>query len=201
LDPYRVLQVTPDAEQAVIAAAYRALARRYHPDIVGDRAGRSMTEINAAWEILRDPTRRREYDRTARADRPAAGGSHHGVARAHASTATHAHTPRQGEPSRTTSTRHDFASPPGDYAGTHPNGVGAAGPPPGHPSGSVLAFGRHIGWSIGEIARVDPGYLEWLEAKPQGKHYVEEIDAVLKRAGYRKAPEMRESRRHWLRRS
>jgi hypothetical protein len=62
-------------------------------------------------------------------------------------------------------------------------------------------FGRHIGWSIGEIARVDPGYLEWLEAKPQGKHYVEEIDAVLKRAGYRKAPEMRESRRHWLRRS
>ena len=48
------------------------------------------------------------------------------------------------------------------------DGTGGAGPPPGRPSGSVLDFGRHIGWSIGEIARFDPGYLEWLEAPPRG---------------------------------
>ena len=33
---------------------------------------------------------------------------------------------------------------------------GTAGPPPGRPSGSVLDFGRFKGWSLGEIARVDP---------------------------------------------
>jgi len=32
LDPYEVLQVRPDASEDVIRAAYRALARRYHPD-------------------------------------------------------------------------------------------------------------------------------------------------------------------------
>jgi hypothetical protein len=49
----------------------------------------------------------------------------------------------------------------------------------------VLPFGRHIGWSIGEIARVDPGYLAWLEARPEGKPYVAEIDALLRRTGFR----------------
>ena len=49
-----------------------------------------------------------------------------------------------------------------------PNGQGGAGPPPGNPQGTVLDFGRHIGWSIGEISRVDPGYLEWLDKQPQG---------------------------------
>ena len=33
------------------------------------------------------------------------------------------------------------------------DGLGAAGPPPGRPSGSVLNFGRYSGWSLGEIAR------------------------------------------------
>jgi hypothetical protein len=34
-------------------------------------------------------------------------------------------------------------------------GHGAGGPPPGNPSGTVLEFGRYMGWSIGEIARTD----------------------------------------------
>jgi hypothetical protein len=49
----------------------------------------------------------------------------------------------------------------------------------------VLPFGRHVGWSIGEIARVDPGYLAWLEARPEGKPYIAEIDALLHRTGFR----------------
>jgi len=32
VDPYRILQVAPSAEQEVIQAAYRALALKYHPD-------------------------------------------------------------------------------------------------------------------------------------------------------------------------
>jgi curved DNA-binding protein CbpA len=201
LDPYHVLQVTPDADQAVIAAAYRALARRYHPDIVGDSLVRSMTEINAAWEILRDPVRRREYDISTKGVGSPAGSGRHQEGRSQATATTHPYQASPSGQSHTTSSRHHVAGMPADYAGSHPNGVGAAGPPPGHPSGSVLTFGRHIGWSIGEVARVDPGYLEWLEQKPQGRHYLEEIDGVLKRVGYRNRPEVREGRRRWLRRS
>ena len=52
-------------------------------------------------------------------------------------------------------------------------------PPPGNPRGSVLPFGRHIGWSIGEIARIDPGYLSWLQPRREGEPYREEIDRYL----------------------
>ena len=34
-DPYKTLQVDPEAEDEVIAAAYRRLARKYHPDSAG----------------------------------------------------------------------------------------------------------------------------------------------------------------------
>ena len=49
----------------------------------------------------------------------------------------------------------------------------------------MLDFGRHIGWSIGEIAKVDPGYLEWLDKQPQGSRLHEEIDRVLRARGLR----------------
>jgi hypothetical protein len=74
------------------------------------------------------------------------------------------------------------------HRGTPRDGTGGAGPPPGRPAGSVLGFGRHIGWSLGEIARVDPGYLEWLSARPEGQPYVAEIDALLRRTGFRTDP-------------
>ena len=61
LDPYHVLQVTPDAEPEVIQAAYRALARKYHPDLGGTRA--QMALLNAAWETLGHPQERARHDR------------------------------------------------------------------------------------------------------------------------------------------
>ena len=48
-DAYKVLQVDPGADQLVIQAAYRALARRYHPDGDAPDAIR-MAEINARME-------------------------------------------------------------------------------------------------------------------------------------------------------
>lgn len=60
-DAYAVLQVMPDAEQTVVQAAYRALARRYHPDGTRPDSGR-MVELNAAWERLRTTQRRTRYD-------------------------------------------------------------------------------------------------------------------------------------------
>ena len=93
-----------------------------------------MVQINAAWELIGDRKRRAEWDRAngltmaAQRERAAAG---------------------------------DGTTPPAPQAGQYapgghrwdasmPPGTGAAGPPPGRPSGSVLPFGRHIDWSLGE---------------------------------------------------
>jgi hypothetical protein len=65
-------------------------------------------------------------------------------------------------------------------------GLGAAGPAPGNPSGTVLRFGRYSGWSLGEIARSDVDYLEWLDRMPIGRPYRDEIDALLRTAGRRR---------------
>lgn len=67
LDPYRVLQVAPTAEQEVVNAAFRVLAKKYHPDRDKTRAGaRRMAELNAAWALVRDPVRREQWDRNQR---------------------------------------------------------------------------------------------------------------------------------------
>jgi curved DNA-binding protein CbpA len=57
--------------------------------------------------------------------------------------------------------------------------TGIAGPPPGRPSGAVLDFGIFAGWSLGEIAGRDPGYLVWLAEHKQGRAYAAEIDRLL----------------------
>jgi DnaJ domain len=170
---YTVLGVRHNADDADIAAAYRSLARVYHPDVAGESGNARMSRINAAWDRLRDPRRRDAYDRELgifpgrRAPRQAPlrrgprGSSQ-------ASTAQAASHPAGGRRRR--------------------DGTGGAGPPPGRPSGSVLGFGRHLGWSIGEVARVDPGYLEWLEVHREGAPYVDEIDETLVRVGYRETP-------------
>jgi len=55
-----------------------------------------------------------------------------------------------------------------------------AGPPPGSPLGPVVTFGRYEGWSIGEIARYDKPFLEWLRGVPAGRHLQHSIDALLR---------------------
>lgn len=63
-DYYRVLGVGPDAELRTIRSAYRRLARRYHPDVAGNKnAGRRFLVIQEAYEVLSDAERRQEYDR------------------------------------------------------------------------------------------------------------------------------------------
>ena len=61
-DYYDVLGVAPDAGAEEIKRAYRQLARRYHPDISGDERGAAFLEVSRAYEVLRDPERRRSYD-------------------------------------------------------------------------------------------------------------------------------------------
>ena len=52
---------------------------------------------------------------------------------------------------------------------------GPAGVPDGPPAGSLLDFGRYQGWTIGQIRRRDPDYLEWLMRVPIGQRYRDEI--------------------------
>ena len=138
-DAYVVLGISRGADDAAIAHAHRRLARRHHPDVAGETAGRRMMRINAAYDAIKTAERRAAYERDRR----------------------DADTPRDG--------------------------TGAAGDPPGHPSGSVLPFGRHVGWSLGEIARVDPGYLLWLAERAEGARYRDEINAILGRLGMQTA--------------
>ncbi len=62
-DYYKVLQVDPEADPEVIAAAYRRLSLKYHPDTNRSTdATRRMQEINEAYEVLKDPAKRARYD-------------------------------------------------------------------------------------------------------------------------------------------
>ena len=63
-DHYAVLQVRPSAAVEQIKAAYLRLVLRWHPDRnPSPEATRRTAQINAAWEVLKDPTRRAAYDR------------------------------------------------------------------------------------------------------------------------------------------
>lgn len=71
-DPYKVLGVEPTADFAVIQAAYRRLMREHHPDRAGLGADDDKAQaINAAFTLLKDPTRRARLD-AQRLDRPSA---------------------------------------------------------------------------------------------------------------------------------
>lgn len=60
---YDTLDISQDASAEEIKKAYRRLARKYHPDINKDAgAEEKFKEINAAYEILSDEQKRRQYD-------------------------------------------------------------------------------------------------------------------------------------------
>jgi DnaJ-class molecular chaperone len=64
-DPYEVLGVKKDATDDQIKKAYRGLARKYHPDRnPGDKqAEASFKEVQDAYDVLSDKTKRAQYDR------------------------------------------------------------------------------------------------------------------------------------------
>lgn len=235
-DPYRVLQVDPSAEADVIEAAYKRLAKKYHPDVApGPEAQERMVQLNLARDILRDPVRRAAVDRARVRAQATSARMAADAGRAHASPhaspdapsrprtrpahAAPGDTPPPVSPERRAGHAPGWplpgwplpgmADPGTSFGGRTPSswtagrsteghaydpssmgtrdGYGAAGPPPGNPTGSILTFGRYSGWTLGEIARVDLEYLEWLDRTPIGRTYVSEIDKLLRASGRRDA--------------
>jgi curved DNA-binding protein CbpA len=163
IDLYEVLQVDRHAEPEVIRAAYRALARRHHPDFGG--GAREMARINDAWAVLGDPARRAAYDAEPKATGEA---------------------PAQGTSTTTAPSADQVDCRPAAPAPGH----GLAGRRPVQPqaSGSVLDFGRYTGWTVGALADHDPDYLEWLARTPIGRPIAAEIEAVLSRRAAAASP-------------
>jgi curved DNA-binding protein CbpA len=67
-DYFAVLEIEVGASEQEIRAAYRRLARRYHPDLHPERADaeQRLKEINEAYEVLGDPVQRARYLRAHR---------------------------------------------------------------------------------------------------------------------------------------
>ena len=218
-DPYKILQVDPEAEDEVIQAAYRRLARKYHPDLAtSPDAENRMAAINAAWEMIGEPAKRQAYDRKrspleTTPAQPGSGGAATSGSRGPGGGPTSAGRP--ASPSGGSGPSSASTPPPetvsrdwtsgrstqgsGYEESMHSaDGFGAAGPPPGRPSGTVLNFGRYAGWSLGEVARADMEYVEWLDRAPIGRNYRQEIDEILRKSGRRKSADAGETDRRGL---
>ena len=74
-DYYETLGVAREASGEEIKQAYRALARKHHPDVSKDKsvAEHRFKEINEAYEVLSDPNKRAQYDRFGSAGNGAGG--------------------------------------------------------------------------------------------------------------------------------
>jgi curved DNA-binding protein CbpA len=148
-DAYGVLQITPHAEEFVLEAAYRAMARHFHPDGATPDE-RRMAQINRAYDLLRTTERRKRYDRLHRI-RPMG--------------------PGEGSPAGAGPASAPFGGrvPPPPTDG--PSGLRAAAATDGDPANPVLEFGRYEGWKLKDLARHDPDYLIWLSRHSSGVRY------------------------------
>ena len=63
-DYYKVLGVSDSSTEKEIKAAYRKLSKQHHPDSGGDEE--KFKEVSAAWDVLGDTPKRKEYDEVRR---------------------------------------------------------------------------------------------------------------------------------------
>jgi curved DNA-binding protein CbpA len=65
-DPYKVLGLERGASEEEVKAAYRKLAKKYHPDLNpgNEEAARKMNEVNAAYDQIKNPPAQGAYGST-----------------------------------------------------------------------------------------------------------------------------------------
>lgn len=122
-DYYETLGVARDATPEAIKKAYRALARKHHPDVnPGDKtAEKRFKQVQQAYDILSDPEKRSLYDRYGDA-------AFEGMAAAGPRTSASEWTARFGEPGYETIDFSEFFGPHGPAGGGGaPGGEGGAG--------------------------------------------------------------------------
>lgn len=151
-DAYGVLQITPNAEDYVLEAAFRALARHFHPDGATPDEGR-MAEINRAYDLVRTPERRKRYDRLHKAAAVGPGPAPQPTAANGAAFGGRVPPPTDG-----------------------PGGLRAGEVDPGT---LTIDFGRYAGWKLKDLAKHDPDYLRWLSRHSSGVRYRNQITDLL----------------------
>jgi hypothetical protein len=62
MNPYELLEISSNASQAEIKAAYRKAVKKHHPDVAGNAGNETIIRINQAYELLTDPERKKSYD-------------------------------------------------------------------------------------------------------------------------------------------
>lgn len=146
------MQLHPSAVPELVEAAYRTLARIHHPDHSDDpQASGAMADLNWAYATLRDPSLRAAYDR-GRVAIPVDAA------------------PSEVEPEvGASSLRQRVVQ----------AAAAAAERDAGNPSNPTLDFGRYAGMTLRQIARIEPGYLEWLRRHSSGLRFRHQIDHVL----------------------
>jgi len=69
-DLYKILGISPGADEKEIRTAYRKLARRYHPDTGAGSSEERFREIQDAYNTIGDPAKRAAYDQGRRQSVP-----------------------------------------------------------------------------------------------------------------------------------
>lgn len=72
-DYYKILGVDHNASDDEIRKAYRKMSRKYHPDIAGAEFEEKFKEVNAAYDVLSNPEKRRMVDMGVDPNDPSAG--------------------------------------------------------------------------------------------------------------------------------
>lgn len=154
-DVYRVLQVLPTADPWVLHAAFRALARRYHPD--GEAPDpRRMADVNRAYALVRSPELRAIYDRS------------------------HGRSVAVGPGSGASGPPAGWRQPPPSDAGTFARAAARRRGGEEVRDEVRLDFGRYMGWTLGQLAGTDPDYLRWLARHSSGLRYRAAIQRELR---------------------
>jgi curved DNA-binding protein CbpA len=157
-DLYKFLQVDPEADADVIAAAHEVLSGKLNPrtDLTGVHEVR-LAELNRAYATLRDRAARLAYDKERTTDLVAMGPGDSG----------------QGYQRLASGTLSERVQ---------------AGPHGEHVDSLTISFGRYAGWTLGSLVRQDPDYLRWLSRHSSGIRYRSAILRLLGEEEEQRAP-------------